>query len=383
MGKSRRLEPCVFLIIAVLFFLLLSIVGSIKFGFHSKLHLVKVAIAVLMSLTTFCIYSSRDFSFIGKYLVFPLLILGVFVLYSVEKTYSIVPPILLFLLHRYHGRANFSDGRVTQFLSHLSLLIGVSVPPIFSIVRGIPVLDWNLRLSTSTSPIRMVSLMLILLGLYYFSVRGERKKEIVWTLVAATSTSLFGFRLEPLVLLMALVIDLYLSGEDLRNISILCLLIPLPIVLIGYSVISHSPQEWNIGVLGLPIYRSAHTLWVFSESIGVSWPYGSTMGKAIFSMPRAREVVSEVVFGQEGISLTSTIFGPPMLDFGVPGLFSFFAILGILSSVAKSRSKLDRYPYSVFLSFLAVGVETGIEGSMLTILVTLSYVSWRVRDEEV
>ena len=77
---------------------------------------------------------------------------------------------------------------------------------------------------------------------------------------------------------------------------------------------------------------------------------------ASFQLPRAREVVSAEV------------------------LDSFFSRLGILASSTYKQSKNlgGAYIYSLFLSFLICGIETGLEASMLTTLLVLGYLSQKL-----
>ena len=61
-------------------------------------------------------------------------------------------------------------------------------------------------------------------------------------------------------------------------------------------------------------------------------------------------------------------------------LDSFFSRLGILASSTYKQSKNlgGAYIYSLFLSFLICGIETGLEASMLTTLLVLAYLSQKL-----
>lgn len=359
----------------------LGFFGAKLYGFD--LNFSKLVPPIIFSLVVFYFYSTKLFPKVSV----PLEMITIFFcLYVLLKTCP--PAIVLFLatyipLKLFYKKINLM-GRKTGFFAVASLLTGLLIPVLISFFLGPPILRWELRMSLATSPIRPLCFGLIAVALFRYAATTRLGALIAASIAGILSTSLLGFRLEPLTIGLTLIIFIYLTGKSFRIIfPMLLVLIPV-LVFVGYAVLESSPQEWRLSPLELPIYRAGYTLWIFSQVVEKAWPLGVTLGRATFQLPKAREVVSAEVLGQPGVSTTSTIFGPQFLDFGFPGVFILFSALGILASTTYRNVKSfgGAYIYSMFLSVLVSGIETGLEVVMLTTLLILAYVSHRLGSAE-
>ena len=76
-----------------------------------------------------------------------------------------------------------------------------------------------------------------------------------------------------------------------------------------------------------------------------------------------RNLVSSLLGGRISISTTTTLYGPPFIDFGYIGLLFFIGfgfLLGSGYTAAKSEKGIYTALYSLVLVFLLLGIETGI-----------------------
>jgi len=76
-----------------------------------------------------------------------------------------------------------------------------------------------------------------------------------------------------------------------------------------------------------------------------------------------RVLISEIIGGRVTSSSTATLFAPPFLDFGFPGLlmFIFFGlILGATYKAAREKKNIYAPLHALLLTFLILGIETGI-----------------------
>jgi uncharacterized membrane protein len=69
--------------------------------------------------------------------------------------------------------------------------------------------------------------------------------------------------------------------------------------------------------------------------------------------------------GVQNISMTSTLYGTVVLDFGIPGIIGFSLILGLIIGMAYKAMKatgsaLATTIFAFLFAYTLVGVETGL-----------------------
>jgi len=76
-----------------------------------------------------------------------------------------------------------------------------------------------------------------------------------------------------------------------------------------------------------------------------------------------RALTANLVGGRAGVTMTSTLFGPPFIDFGMLAFIEFL-VLGLLAGACYSAARNLKGVYSamhgIVIAFLLLGVETGI-----------------------
>ncbi|MDI6655389.1 MAG: hypothetical protein QME59_05825, partial [Candidatus Hydrothermarchaeota archaeon] len=140
-----------------------------------------------------------------------------------------------------------------------------------------------------------------------------------------------------------------------------------------YRALSQGAMVGFFEVIGK---RIGLTLGVYDYLINRFWVFGANHGtvflatfSSLFSFvpgPRLgpRTMVASI-FGVREVSITSTLLGTVVLDFGIPGVIAFTLVLGFVVGAAyhamkQTRSYLATMIFSFLLAYVLVGIETGL-----------------------
>ena len=127
-------------------------------------------------------------------------------------------------------------------------------------------------------------------------------------------------------------------------------------------------QTWTLNPLELIFYRAGFTLEVLEKIIPLA---GTTNGKIlsmIFSSGSPRTFIGQYVLHYD-VCLTSTMFGPILLDFGIIGLTVQMLFMGaFLGLVHKLKKGIGIGIYSVILTHTIIWIETGPTDIMIWFL---------------
>jgi uncharacterized membrane protein len=141
------------------------------------------------------------------------------------------------------------------------------------------------------------------------------------------------------------------------------------IMAIGYIASqSIATQHWTLNPLELIFYRAAFTLEVFEKIIPLAGTtHGHILGM-IFSSGSPRTFIGEYVL-KYTVCLTSTLFGPVMLDFGYVGLTIQMIFMGVfLGLLNKVKKSVGIGIYSIILTHTIIWIETGPTDIMIWFL---------------
>jgi len=233
---------------------------------------------------------------------------------------------------------------------------------------GIPLFNSVLRRFMSPLLTSLAFLMVPATGFLIASkAQSKYARLITFVLVFFTAgmMALLGFRTEVLAaILVSLFTAYYTKIIDLKEIiflGILALCIGLGITII------------REGGLGFLLFRTTSTLAAFDFAILFTGPFGLTHGFVqfvdiaklfgLFPVLGGRNLITLIIGGRLSVSTTTTLFGPPFIDFGWLGLlvFLFFGlVLGAGYKAARTHSGVYAPLYALVLTFLLLGVETGI-----------------------
>ena len=179
----------------------------------------------------------------------------------------------------------------------------------------------------------------------------------------------------PLFLIMIM----YYINKINRKIGILFVgLIIIGLLAIGYIASqSISGQHWMLNPLELIFYRAGFTLEVFQRILNLG---GTTHGhilSMIFSSDSPRTFIGLYVL-TDNVCITSTMFGPAYLDFGLTGvliqMFFMGIFLKVLNIVGKYKKEVGIGIYSIILTHTLIWIETGPTDIMIWFLYLLGFI---------
>ena len=155
-------------------------------------------------------------------------------------------------------------------------------------------------------------------------------------------------------------------------------LIIIGLLAIGYIASqSISGQHWMLNPLELIFYRAGFTLEVFQRILNLG---GTTHGhilSMIFSSGSPRTFIGLYVL-TDNVCITSTMFGPAYLDFGLTGvliqMFFMGIFLKVLNIVGKYKKEVGIGIYSIILTHTLIWIETGPTDIMIWFLYLLGFI---------
>lgn len=325
--------------IAIIIFLIMGYIGSFNYRFEDPLNtqtiLTIIFAAILFTISTFIV--SKKF--------------------TIEKTTEI------------------------KFLSEKIILIFVIFALILQslnmiLLGGIPLFDSVLK-SNATTNLWRVAYPLFLILINILIARYYDRKYLLLVLAGALIFGLNGYRTSVVGILVSVFITMFYIGKISRKFGILfVIIIAIGGLAVGYIASqSIATQTWTLNPIELVFYRAAFTQEVFEKIIPLA---GTTHGhilSMIFSSGSPRSFIGNYVLHYD-VCLTSTIFGPVMLDFGYIGLtiqmLFMGAFLKIIHTIAKKGVGIGIY--SIILTHTLIWIETGPTDIMIWFLYLLGLI---------
>jgi len=177
-----------------------------------------------------------------------------------------------------------------------------------------------------------------------------------------------GYRATTLAIVISVLITtFYANGHKFKYFLILTPIILALGLLLGYiACISIEWQNWNVNPLSLIFIRAGYTLTVLDKIINMENPSHGLLTYYIIS-GFVKSVDPRLFLGQlllhKELSITSTIFGPAILEFGYIGLaiqmFFLGLVLELLHYIQKIKKGIYTGFYAIGLAHTIVWVETG------------------------
>lgn len=267
-----------------------------------------------------------------------------------------------------------------NFLSE-KLLLGLAVVALILqalnlvMLGGIPLFDSALKANATTN-IWRVAYPLFLITLNLLLARYYDRKYLALIVIGALIFGLNGYRTSVLGIMGSSFITLYYLNKISRRFGIIFIaVIAVGIMAVGYIASqSIATQHWTLNPLELVFYRAGFTLEVFEKIIPLAGTTNGHVLSMIFSSGSPRTFIGEYVL-HYNVCLTSTLFGPVMLDFGYIGLtiqmIFMGAFLGILN---KLKQGFGIGIYSFILTHTIIWIETGPTDIMIWFLYLIGLV---------
>lgn len=267
-----------------------------------------------------------------------------------------------------------------NFLSEKLLVILVLIALILQgfnlvLIGGIPLFNSVLK-SNATTNIWRVAYPLFLIMSNILLAKFYDRKYLALVILGAVIFGLNGYRTSVLGILGSSFITLYYLDKISRKMGIVLIAaIALGVMAVGYIASqSIESQHWTLNPLELVFYRAAFTLEVFEKILPLA---GTTHGhilSMIFSSGSPRTFIGEYVLHYT-VCLTSTLFGPVTLDFGMIGLTVQMLLMGMfLGLMDKLKKGIGVGVYSIILTHTLIWIETGPTDIMIWFLYLIGFI---------
>ena len=248
------------------------------------------------------------------------------------------------------------------------VLLGILMQIInIALLGGIPLFSATLKAKAATK-IWLISYIIFLPSINVLLARYNRKSHYLLLLIGLVLFALTGYRTTPIAIMLSALITLYYTRDvDMKYIILAILAIAVVLLAVGFiAVQAISWQHWSLNPIELVSYRAAFTLNILSKAIENQF---TTMGNlfyatltGFFNHSDARVLVGQATLGQVH-SITSTIFGPALLDFGIVGMLIQMFLLGLilktLHSIQNYKKEIFTAFYGILLAQTIIWIETG------------------------
>lgn len=388
--KVRTIKKKYFFPLVIIFsiFFSLSILLINSFGFYVKLSLIPL---ILIGI------NERD----NKDFFLSLLIVNIVILlrgyWALSFPYIFISLIYLFLTYRGKAIKYLEDNTYNLIFILLSLGIVFYVLDLV-MAGGIPLLDVNAR-NTLDPLFTMISHLFPMGAILLISFVGVSKKysypkarsiSIFFTLLSFFLMALLGYRTQVIFVLLGSLVCGSMAGVWKKS-----ELIVLGVAAVVSLFLLTLSRDILMGV-NLSLFDSLRTrislttdvmdiLSNMGGFVGITngaihiatHPYLARLMPGIAYSPRR---MIAVLVGERSVSVTSTVFGPLAIDFGLFGVIFGMAILGFfLSNLYKMSDKTKEERkilliglYSMVLSYTIIGIETGIVDLEVILLFIIS-----------
>ena len=326
------------LVVAILVFLAMGYVGSFNYRFEDPLN-TEVILTVLFACVVFVIGAA-----IVKFKL------------SVDEVKEI----------------DFLSERLVVILVVIALLLQALN---LVLIGGIPLFNSVLK-SNATTNIWRVAYPLFLIMINVLLAKYYNRKYLLLVVLGAVIFGLNGYRTSVLGILASSFITLYYLERISRKIGIIFVaVIVLGVMAIGYIASqSIATQNWTLNPLELVFYRAAFTLEVFEKILPLGATTHGHILSMIFSSGSPRTFLGEYVLHYT-VCLTSTLFGPVYLDFGIIGLAVQMLFMGLfLAMMDKLKKGIGVGLYSMILTHTLIWIETGPTDIMIWFLYLIGLV---------
>lgn len=319
------------LVVGVLAFLLMGYIGSFNYRFEDPLDL-----EVILTVVFACIVFAIGYAIV-KYKL------------NIEKR-----------------DINILSERLLLILAVIALILqGLNLV----LLGGIPLLSSTLKANATTN-IWRIAYPLFLITINLLLAKYYNRKYLLVIIAGTLIFGLNGYRTSVLGILGSSFITLYYLDKISRKFAIVFVaIIIIGLMAVGYIASqSIANQHWTLNPLELIFYRAGFTLEVFERILPLA---GTTNGKIlsmIFSSGSPRTFIGNYVL-HDNVCLTSTLFGPVMLDFGYIGLSVQMLFMGTFLTLIHSLKKGAGIGiYSIILTHTLIWIETGPTDIMIWFL---------------
>lgn len=271
--------------------------------------------------------------------------------------------------------------KINSIFSEKVLIAIVSIAIILQTINlltlgGIPLFDSILK-SNATTNLWRISYVLFLPAVNILLAKHFKKRYLLFVVIGAVLYGLNGYRTSLLAILASTFITLFYIGKINKTIGIIFIAaIIIGGVGIGYIASqSIANQHWMLDPIELVFYRCGFTLEVFERILPLGGTTDGHILSMIFSTGSPRTFIGNYVL-HDNVCLTSTLFGPVYLDFGLLGLTIQMLFLGLfiklVHTIAINKKGLAIGIYSIIIAHTLIWIETGPTDIMIWLFYLLA-----------
>lgn len=388
--KIRKINKNYFFPLFIIFLItfLLSIIKIESFGFYVKLSILPL---LLIGITE---RDNKDF-FISLLIVNIIILANGF--WALSFPYIFISLLYLFLNYRGSAIKYLEDNTYNLIFILFGLGLIFYVLDLV-IAGGIPL--FNVQARNSLDPLfTMISHLFPMGTILLISYVGQTKKysyqkarsiAIFFTLLSLFLMALLGYRTQVIFVLLGVLISGSITEIWKKSELILLGLIAL-VSLIALTMSRDTLLGVNLSLIQSLRTRISLTTDVMDILTNMGGLFGITNGAIhIATHPFLARLMPGVAYsprrmiavlvGERSVSVTSSIFGPLAIDFGLIGVVVGMIFLGFfLSNLYKMSQKTEGERkiisvglYSMVLSYTIIGIETGILDLEVILLFVIS-----------
>jgi len=243
--------------------------------------------------------------------------------------------------------------------------------------KGIPLFTAVSREATAIDPSRAIFHGFAVLSVSFLIAFYKKRVAYTGIVFLITLAILSGFKSDAIaIIISASITGLMLGKVTLKEIGAGIVAVIVILGLAGTYIAEVTYTVWNIPESYYIFYRAGLTFAVFDQIVALSYPLGYLHGEALLDATQL--IISINVLPQLYSSphiITSTLIGPGMLDFGIPGAFAIAiftgAILGMMNGMRDDPIKTCLYAIALTHTFILI--EVGLQLTSILFYLSLLY----------
>ena len=243
------------------------------------------------------------------------------------------------------------------------VLLGILLQIVnIALLGGIPLFSATLKAKAATK-IWLLSYIIFLPSINILLATQNRKSHYILLLIGLVLFVLTGYRTTPIAIMLSALITLYYTRDvDLKYIILSILAIGIVLLAVGFiAVQAISWQHWSLNPIELVSTLNIFSSAIENQCVTMGNLFLSTLA-GFFTHTDPRVLVGIATISRDH-SITSTIFGPALLDFGIVGMILQMLLLGIilktLHSIQINKKSIFTAFYGILLAQTIIWIETG------------------------
>ena len=244
---------------------------------------------------------------------------------------------------------------------------------------GIPLFSGYLK-AVAYNNLTVIAYILFLISITGLMAKFYDKKYYLLVLIGLILFAATGYRAPIIGIILSVLITIfYVNGNKLKYFLIFTPIIIVLGLITGYVAATHIQwQQWNVNPLNLVLIRAGYTLTILDQIVPLQNTGHGLITYAVisgfFNSMDPRLVLGEFVL-KHHTSITSTIFGPAILDWGYLGLTVQMFFLGLVLELLHYLQKIKKGLYTTLYAIGLASTIIWVETSPMDLAVWIYYLS--------